>query len=355
MNPNRLWEQYRNHLCDDLQHYHQNPNTIPHIPDPTQEQIFDYGLHLIADALQRCGKSIQDFDMPRPQMNWGVHRGNQLINKQMAFNVPQLQEFVQRCQATLNVEQRNFYQAVLDSVRNTTGIMFFLQSGGGCGKTYISNLIASAIHSNGQIVLCVASTGIASLLLPGGHTAHSCFKIPIPCHEQSVCNIKKDNLTHKLLQRTSLIIWDEAASQDHHVVESVDHTLRDLLNQDRPFGGITSLFSGDFKQTLPIIQHGTRAQIVPVTLTYSNLWTQMRVHQLLQNMHLGQDPESDDWAQQLLHIGNTDEEVELPQYMHCGDGMASLINAMYSDLLALQPHQHLPDNCYVKHTRRPLY
>ena len=118
----------------------------------------------------------------------------------------------------------------------------------------------------------MASIGIASLLLPGDCTAHSCFKIPIPCHKQSVCNIKKDDLTYQLLQRTSLIIWDEAASQDRHVVESVDCTLKDLLNQDRPFGGITSFFSGDFKQALPVIQHGTRAQIVPVTLTHSNLW-----------------------------------------------------------------------------------
>ena len=263
--------------------------------------------------------------MPAPQMNWGDNRGNQLINEQLAFNGPQLQEFVQRGQATLNLEQRNFYQAVLDSVRDRTGTIFFLQSGGGCGKTYVSNLIASAIHSNNQIVLCVASTGIASLLLPGGCTAHSRFKIPIPCHEQSICNIKKDDPIHQLLQRTSLIIWDEAASQDRHVVESVDRTLRDLLNQDKPFGGITTMFSGDFKQTLPVIQHGTRAQIVPVTLTHSNLWAQMSIHQLLQNIRLGQDPESDDWAQQLLHIGNTDGEVELPQYMRCGDDMASLL------------------------------
>ena len=55
-------------------------------------------------------------------------------------------------------------------------------------------------------------------------------------------------------------------------------------------------------------------------------------------MCLGQDPESNNWAQQLLYIGNIDGKVELPQYMHCDDDMASLINAMYSDLLALQPH-----------------
>jgi len=36
--------------------------------------------------------------------------------------------------------------------------------------------------------------------------------------------------------------------------------------------------------------------------------------------------------------------------MHCGDDMASLINAMYSDLLTLQPHQHLPDGYFLDRT-----
>ena len=122
------------------------------------------------------------------------------------------------------------------------------------------------------------------------------------------------------------------------------------MNLDRPFGGITTMFSGDFRQTLPVIQHGTRAQIVPAALTHSYLWAQMRVHHLNQNMRLGQDPESDQWAQQLLHIGCTDGEVELPQHMHCGDSIASLMDAMYSNLLALHPHQHLPDHYFLDHT-----
>ena len=42
----------------------------------------------------------------------------------------------------------------------------------------------------------------------------------------------------------------------------------------------------------------------------------MDVHYLHQNMCLGQGPESDDWAQQLLHIGVTDGDIVLPQHMH---------------------------------------
>ncbi|KIK21181.1 hypothetical protein PISMIDRAFT_83911, partial [Pisolithus microcarpus 441] len=54
--------------------------------------------------------------MPRPQMDWGRREGNQLINEQLALMVPELEGFVERGQETLNVEQRQLYQAVLDSV-----------------------------------------------------------------------------------------------------------------------------------------------------------------------------------------------------------------------------------------------
>ena len=142
------------------------------------------------------------------------------------------------------------------------GGLFFLHSGGGCGKTYLSKLIAAAVRARDKIVLCVASTGLASLLLPGGRASHSRFKIPIPIHEQSTCNIKKNDIHHQLFQQTSLIIWDEVASQHRHVVECVDRLLKDLMSREQPFGGITTLFGWDFRQTLPVVPHGSREQIV---------------------------------------------------------------------------------------------
>ena len=235
----------------------------------------------------------------------------------------------------------------MDSVLNSHGSAFFLHSGGGCGKTYLAKLIAPGVRTTGRIVLCVASTGLASLLLPGGRTAHSRFKIPIPCHEQSTCNIKKDDLNHQLLQQTSLIIWDEAGSQHHDVVESVDRTLHDLFNRNQPFGGVTILFGGDFRQILPVIQHGSREQIFPATLTHSNLWENMSVHYLLQNMSLGHDPESDHWAQQLFHIGVTDGDVIFPDHMHCGDDMESLIHAIYSQLFTRDQNEPHPDQYFL--------
>ena len=48
---------------------------------------------------------------------------------------------------------------------------------------------AAAIRAQGKIALCVASSGIASLLLEGGRTAHSTFKIPLKVNDTSTCNI----------------------------------------------------------------------------------------------------------------------------------------------------------------------
>jgi hypothetical protein len=49
--------------------------------------------------------------------------------------------------------------------------------------------LLSHLRGQGKIVLAIASSGIASLLLLGGKTAHLRFKIPIDLHNESTCNI----------------------------------------------------------------------------------------------------------------------------------------------------------------------
>ena len=231
--------------------------------------MYDYGLHLIDLALRKNGKSLRDFpEMPLPQENWAAVEGNRLVAEQLAYDPQTLQGIVVHGITTLNHEQRIVYDEVLNAVQQPVGHgeCFFVHSAGGCGKTYLFNLIAAAVRAQGKIVLCVASSGIASLLLSGGRTAHSRFKIPIPVHEASTCNIKKNDQLHELLSQTALIVWDKVPMQYRHAIESIDCTLQDLLGRDVPFGGIVVLFGGDFCQTLPVIPHGSREQIVGAAL-----------------------------------------------------------------------------------------
>ncbi|KIK35020.1 hypothetical protein CY34DRAFT_96869 [Suillus luteus UH-Slu-Lm8-n1] len=56
-----------------------------------------------------------------------------------------------------------------------------------------------------------------------------------------------------------------------HILECLDRTLHDLLDVDADFRGITVLFGGDFRQTLPVVPHGSREQIVGATFCRSHL------------------------------------------------------------------------------------
>ena len=68
---------------------------------------------------------------------------------------------------------------------------FFAYDYGETGKTLVWRTLSASLRSKGEIILNVASSGIASLLLPGGRIAHSRFAIPLNLNEDSTCNIKQ--------------------------------------------------------------------------------------------------------------------------------------------------------------------
>lgn len=82
----------------------------------------------------------------------------------------------------------------MDSIQHGEGKFFFLNGPGGTGKTYLYTTIITKIRAMKNIVLHVASSGIAALLLPGGRTAHLRFKIPINMQEHSMCDIKPGSM-----------------------------------------------------------------------------------------------------------------------------------------------------------------
>jgi len=47
-------------------------------------------------------------------------------------------------------------------------VIFFIDEARGTEKTYLNDIICHAVCAQGWIALCIASTGLAALLLPGG-------------------------------------------------------------------------------------------------------------------------------------------------------------------------------------------
>jgi len=128
-----------------------------------------------------------------------------------------------------NPDQAAAFNAVLESITNNQGHIFFIHAAGGCGKTFLCNTIAAEVRRRGQIALCVASSGITALLLDREKTSHSHFKIPLLIYEDSVAGLKRNSYIFSVLQQTKVIIWDEVPMQHKYDIDAFDQCLRDLL------------------------------------------------------------------------------------------------------------------------------
>ncbi|GJX54838.1 DNA helicase [Tanacetum coccineum] len=171
--------------------------------------------------------------------------------------------------------------------------------------------IINSLRSQGKIVLAVASSGIASLLLPSGRTTHSIFKLPLELTEESICGIKKTH-AEQLLAETHLIIWDESPMNDRRCFEALDRTLRDIMDTpNQLFGGKSIVLGGEFRQTLSMKKGASKLEIVASSIAELELWHHFKVCTLTKNMQLMQTIKNQAeqnlsrvFANWLLDIGN---------------------------------------------------
>jgi len=190
----------------------------------------------------------------------------------------------------LNPEQRAVYDNVMAAVDRHA---FFVDGIGGTGKTFLYSCLLSTVCAQGWVAIAVASSSIAALLLDGGRTAHSRFKIPVQgLNSTSTCYISRDSKLAAFLQAVALMVWDEAVMMHMHVFEAVNRSLRDIMAvinptfKFLPFGGLVVVFGDDFQQILPVVPRDTREDVVAVALNRSSIWQHVRVFKLHTNMRV---------------------------------------------------------------------
>ncbi len=197
---------------------------------------------------------------------------------------------------------------MFNAIAQGEGAIFFLDGPGGSGKTFVYSVLLASVRRDIHVAIGVASSGIVALLLEGGRTSHSVFKIPIGLVRDSMCCIPVQSDSAEVLREAKLIVWDEASAQHRHCVEVVDRTLRDIMQRSySPFGGKVFVFGGDFRQCAPMVSKGSRAAIISVALSRSVLWRQVHVLTLTENMRLCVDPFSRPYVEYLLRVGNGQE------------------------------------------------
>ncbi|XP_075091590.1 uncharacterized protein LOC107811852 [Nicotiana tabacum] len=291
--PESVWQATWHLLSEDILHEERTILDHPEV-DPTDDELKNRYLQKLEFFLKGYGRSFQDFPtMPRPVYNTKeVDNINRLIQDELRYNKRALANEHQQLVKNLTDEQMSVYEKIIREVNEDKGGFFFLYGFGGTCKTFLWRTLSSAIKSRGDIVLTVASSGIASLLLPGGRTAHSRFFIPLNLTKDSTCNIKQGTPLANLIVKAKLIIWDEAPMMHRCYFASLDKTLRDILrfkdasNLDRPVGGKTIILGGDFRQILLVIPKGSRQDIVNASLNSSYLWPHCQLLKLTKNMRL---------------------------------------------------------------------
>ncbi|XP_071727418.1 uncharacterized protein [Rutidosis leptorrhynchoides] len=293
-NPLALWEQHWEDLADDILHKKRKIFNFPELT-LTDSQIKNYCLVEIQGVLHKHGKSLSDFPtLPQPDPSLLTQLDNRLIREELNYNIKEMKTLHDNLFRSLNPEQLTLYERLIKAVTNQEGGLYFLYGPGGTGKTFLYNTILTKLRSEKMIVLAVASSGIASLLLPGGRTAHSRFVIPLELMENSTCGIKQKTHLAALMHEARLIIWDEAPMTPRYAFEALDKTLRDILgskkeaNRDKLFGGMPILLGGDFRQILPVIPKGKRQEVVNACINISELWKFCHLHTLSRIMRVNE-------------------------------------------------------------------
>ncbi|QRV82937.1 ATP-dependent DNA helicase PIF1 [Ceratobasidium sp. AG-Ba] len=336
--PLKLWDDYKVHICDDLRHRIVQEGWD--IPDLTDEKVYDYGLYLLEKMVIEAGSTMEKVKLPKSVGRWAEYEGQGRIfleQIQLRQAIPEGEP--ETLVGQLNIQQLDAFNKVYTSAVESHGQTFFLDGPAGTGKTFLYKTLCSKLRSEGHYVICVASSGIASLLLPGGRTSHSRFSIPLKIHETSTCSISKQSHLAQLIRQTKLIVWDEVPMQHRFCAEAFNCTCQDICSKpDQLFGGITVVFGGDFRQILPVIPHGEPEQIIAACLKRSPLWPQMHKLRLTENMRLQGDPEAAEFANFLLQVGEGvsiqeghDGPVEFNPNMHVSS-RAELIDRVYPNL-----------------------
>jgi len=275
--PRQLWDAHWESLSNDIEAMTPYERDDPNVT-LFEDALKDCEIYEIDQVLMRNEHRLKDFPtLPKSNYILSVHGGNRLVQEELAYDQHSLTTDADNVEDGLNDDKRTTYKTILNAVTNKEGKLFLVYGSGGTGKTFVWTTLLSRLQRQGKIMLAIASSRIASLLLLGGKSTHSRFKIPIDLHDESTCNITQQMKVAELVRKVDLIIWDEAPMMHCRAFEAVDQTLRDLMQLDdveatkKIFGGKTVVLGGDFRQILLVVPKGGREDIISASLPRSHL------------------------------------------------------------------------------------
>jgi hypothetical protein len=206
--PRALWDALKAELSADFLHTRRIARNDLSLPlNEVDEQ---HALHRINAILVANGASLKTYDtLPQLAVLAASNAGEPyIIQAELAYDMPTLAAKVAANALRLTGEQRAIYEeivAALDAAGADDYVpssqVFFIHAAGGCGKTFLLELILDTVRSRGQIALATATCGVAALLLEGGCTAHHRFKLGLELNDDSRCGITPSEPEGQLMMK----------------------------------------------------------------------------------------------------------------------------------------------------------
>lgn len=213
----------------------------------------------------------------------------------------------------LNREQ----MMALERIQN--GGNYLITGKSGAGKTTLIN----ALKELPDAVFC-APTGAAARLI-GGQTVHRLFQIPPYPVIDCTALTPLGRLKRRLLKQVKTVVIDEISMLRGDVLKAVDIRLRQcagsLEESQKPFGGKSMVFAGDFFQLPPVISGisvgdpdiGTFHEQIGVYAFQTDSWKCANVKPIYLKKIMRQ---SDDQFIKILNSIRTNDEENIPNVLN---------------------------------------
>ena len=147
-------------------------------------------------------------------------------------------------------DEQNYAFAKFENNEN-----IFITGPGGCGKSmFIRKIVETSKYKNNEIHVC-AMTGCAAVLLEcGAKTIHSWGSFGLAKGNNNVIagTIADNKYKRKNWRKVDILIVDEISMMSYKMFELMELTARKARKNNKLFGGIQIVFSGDFFQLPPV-------------------------------------------------------------------------------------------------------
>jgi len=271
----------------------------------------------IRSRIAEVGMTMVDFGLDEPDESLVDQApsddGDDFLSEQMYFdsNRPKLTD-----------NQERIFHIISTHINESSGGLYRIDAPGGCGKTFLCNLLLSYARMQQKIAIATALSGIAATLMRQGTTFHRRFGAPCNCTYESTSSIKLGSNDANKIKDASIIFVDEVSMMSRDLLDFLDRFLKSVMDNDMPMGGKLVVLMHDFRQLLPVIQRGSRGDIVHASVPFSQVWTHfkplkldknMRVELLRMNNDVEQSNLLDLHSKWLLSVGEGTMNYAIPQ------------------------------------------